>query len=211
MNSSPRHLARVADGAGAVHPFTMNGRDPSRPVHVATASDGTLTYLVHLTPEALPPVRLRDLAAAWDSAREAAIGARFDAARLFRFCRGDGSWTDLALADHDARCWAGAVDRTVGMESSYGLSLCLRLLALVDLLACATWARGHFTLRRDGAEIDRAVLHTAAVTPLNPEARFDESGFRAQVASPRLEAPRPAAASRGRKRPGHAPASGVSV
>ena len=74
-------------------------------------------------------------------------GATWGAVRGFRFRRPDGSYTDLALADRDARCWAGAVDRTAGLTSSYGLSLCLRLLALVDLLArargpsrCAGWS-----------------------------------------------------------------------
>ena len=53
----------------------------------------------------------------------------------------------------DARCWAGAVDRTVGLGTSYGLALCLRLLALVDLLARARWAIPLFRLERDGADL----------------------------------------------------------
>src|SRR5438067_2315212 len=104
------------------------------PIAVGAASDGTLTYLVDLPPEALPPVRGRDLAAAWDAAREAALARMWGAARAFWFRRRDGSCTHLALADPDARCWAGAVDRTVGTHTRYGLSLCLRLLALIDLL-----------------------------------------------------------------------------
>ena len=114
----------------------------------ARRADGTLTYLVDLPPEALPPVRGRDLEAAWDAAREAAGAAMWGAARLFRFRRADGSFTDLALADPDACCWAGAVEDSVGMGTSYGLSLCLRLLALVDLLARAPWAAGLCILGR---------------------------------------------------------------
>jgi len=164
-------------------------------IKVGAAPDGTLTYLVDLPPEALPPVSQRDLAAAWEAARDRAIAAEHRAdsgwgeARLFRFRRADGTWTDLALADRDACCWAGAVDTTVGMNTSYGLSLCLRLLALVDLLAHARWAAGLFTLRRDGAEIDPSVLRAASLTPLTPEARFDEPGFRSQVARAALPSP----------------------
>ncbi len=164
-------------------------------VKVGAAPDGTLTYLVDLPPEALPPVSLRDLSNAWDAARDRAIAAEsradggWGAARLFRFRRPDGSCTDLALADRDACCWAGAVDGTVGMHTSYGLSLCLRLLALVDLLAHARWAAALFTLRRDGAEIDPAVLRAASLTPLTPEARFDERGFRSQVTLAALPSP----------------------
>jgi hypothetical protein len=174
----------------------MQNDERARAIHVGAAPDGTLTYLVDLPPEALPPVRLRDLAAAWEAARATAIaagenptGGGWGAARLFRFRRADGTHTDLALADQDACCWAGAVDGTVGMHTSYGLSLCLRLLALVDLLARARWAAGLFTLRPDGAEIHPTVLRTAARLPLTQEARFDESGFRAQVLNPPLAAP----------------------
>ena len=171
----------VAPGGEPVHPGAMEPADSARPVHVGTRADGALTYLVDAPPEALPPVLLRDLAAAWEAAREAAVSARWSTPRRFRFRCGDGTCTDLALADADACCWAGAVDGTVGMHTSYGLSLCLRLLALVDLLAHASWAAHLFSLRRDGARIDPCVLHAAATAPLNREARFDESGFRARM------------------------------
>lgn len=163
------------------------GATGTRLVHVGAAADGTLTYLVDVAPEALPPVRQRDLSAAWDAARTAAGAAHWSVARLFRFRRPDGSVVDLALTDADANCWAGAVDVTVGMNSSYGLSLCLRLLALVDLLARASWARALFTIRRDGAEIHPSVLLAAATVPLTDDARFDETGFRARVAGRLLD------------------------
>ncbi|WP_239002835.1 hypothetical protein [Rhodovastum atsumiense] len=140
-----------------------------------------MTYLVDLAPEALPPVRLRDIAAAWDAARAAASAGVWGNARMFRFRRGDGSATDLALADPDACCWAGAIDGLLGMHTSYGLSACLRLLALVELLARARWAAPLLRMTRGGAELDRALLHTAATTPLTREARFDETPFRALV------------------------------
>jgi hypothetical protein len=171
----------VAPGGEPVHPGAMEPADSARPVHVGTRADGALTYLVDAPPEALPPVLLRDLAAAWEAAREAAVSARWSTPRRFRFRCGDGTCTDLALADADACCWAGAVDGTVGMHTSYGLSLCLRLLALVDLLARASWAAQLFSLRRDGARINPCVLHAAATVPLTREARFDESDFRARV------------------------------
>ena len=149
------------------------------PIHVGQALDGTLTYLVDQPPAELPPVRGRDLAAAWDAARDAALGTVWGAARLFRFRQGDGSFTDLALQDRDARCWAGAVEMTSGLQTMYGLSLCLRLLALVDLLARARWADGLCTMRRGGAELHPALLRAAATLQLTNEARFDETRFRA--------------------------------
>ena len=140
-----------------------------------------MTYLVDHPPEALPPVLGRDLAAAWDAARDAASDAAWGAVRLFRFHRPDGSFTDLALSDEDARCWAGAVDGTVGMQTSYGLSLCLRLLALVDLLTRAPWTAALFQIGRTGTALHPALLSAAATAQLTAEARFDESGFRAKL------------------------------
>src|ERR1700709_1536572 len=162
-------------------------------IRVGGGPDGLMTYLIDLPPEALPSVCKRDLERAWYSAREAALAERQGAVRGFRFTRPDGSHTDLALADRDARCWVGAVDRTVGIANATGLSLCLRLLALIDLLARAPWARSLFHLARDGAEFHPALLNAAASQPLTREARFDEAGFRARlsrfVSGFQLEAP----------------------
>ena len=152
------------------------------PIRVGLAEDGTLTYLIEQSPEALPPVLGRDLAAAWDASRAAALGAAWGAGRLFRFRRADGGTTDLALHDPDARCWAGAVDRTVGIGTCYGLSLCLRLLALIDLLARAPWTSGLVVLDRAGAELHPALLRAAAAERLTAEARFDETRLRAGLA-----------------------------
>ena len=157
-------------------------------VRAGPGPDGSLTYLVDVPPEALPPVCRRDLERAWYAAREAAIAQSWGAVRGFRFCRPDGSHTDLALADRDARCWVGAVDGMVGIGTSYGLSLCLRLLALVDLLARVEWALPLVRLERDGAEFHPSLLRTAATTPLTHEARFDETRFRTGL-PPFLQSP----------------------
>jgi hypothetical protein len=151
------------------------------PVHVGAGPDGSLTYLVDMPPEELPPVHRRDLERAWHAARDAAIMQRWGVARFFRFRRDDGSFGDLALADRDACCWAGAVDVTLGMRKSYGLSVCLRLLALVELLARVRWADSLCQLQRDGAELHPVLLRAAASAPLTPDARFDETGFRSRL------------------------------
>ena len=165
--------------SGSIFPDRMN--HAPLPIRTARLQDGTLTYLVDLPPEALPPVRGRDLAEAWEQAREAACGAAWGAARLFRFRRPDGGTTDLALSDEDACCWAAAVDATVGIGTSYGLSLCLRLLALVDLLGRASWPSQLFRIGRNGATLHPALLATAAEAPLDADARFDEARFRARL------------------------------
>jgi hypothetical protein len=151
-------------------------------IRVGGGPGGSVTYLVDLPPEALPTVGKRDLELAWYAAREAAIADHWGSVRAFRFNRPDGSHTDLALADRDASCWVGAVDRSVGLATTRGLSLCLRLLALVDLLARASWARPLFRLARDGAEFHPALLRAAASHPLTQDARFDEAGFRLRLA-----------------------------
>lgn len=149
-------------------------------------ADGTLTYLVGVPAEALPPVRMRDLSAAWEAAREAAAAESWGAPRLFRFCRADGSRTDLALADADACCWAGAADSRLSIGTCYGMSVCLRLLALIDLMARARWTDALVSLRRDGADIDDRLFNLAASLPLTAEARFDEARFRAGLGPARI-------------------------
>ena len=133
------------------------------PIKVGRTRDGMVAYLVDLPPEALPPVLGRDLAAAWEAARDAAADAAWGTARLFRFRRPDGSVT-------------------VGMQTSYCLSLCLRLLALVDLLARASWTAELFRIGRTGTAFHPALLSAAATAQLTSDARFDETGFRARLA-----------------------------
>lgn len=162
-------------------------------VQINVGANGAVTYLVHAPPEALPPVRGRDLERAWDAARSAAIEAAWGVARGFRFRRPDGSVTELALADRDACCWAAAVDGIAGLTTAYGLSLCLRLLALVDLLGRAHWAAALCRLERDGADLHPALLRAAAEAPLTAEARFDEAGLRRNLATLPLAATPPPA------------------
>lgn len=162
-------------------------------IQISHMPDGAVTYLVAMPVEALPPVRGRDIAAAWDAARDAATDALWGAARLFRFRRADGATLDLVLDDEDARCWAGAVDQTTGMQTSYGLSVCLRLLALVALMARAPWLGGLYRLSRAGVQLDPALLRAAAVAELTADAQFDETRFRRHLAI--LSAPVPGALS----------------
>jgi hypothetical protein len=154
-----------------------------RPVEVGAAEDGTLTYLIDFEPSELPAVRAGDILRAWGLAREAAHRAACGVGRAFRFRRADGGWTDLALRDRDALCWAGAVDRTLGMENSYGLAVCLRLLALIDLLARASWAHVVVDLSCE-AELHPALLRLAAESRLTDEAGFDEHGFKQTLRIP---------------------------
>jgi hypothetical protein len=150
----------------------------TRRVLAGAAEDGTLTYLIDHAPSDLPAVRGRDIMAAWELARDAANRAAWSVVRVFRFRREDGGWTDLALRDRDAICWAGAVDRAVGIETSYGLSVCIRLLALIDLLARAPWTSAFIDLTAGPAELHPTLLRLAAETRLNDDATFDEHGFR---------------------------------
>ncbi len=159
----------------------MECQDRTAPIRVGRSSDGALVYVVEQPLEQLPAVRGRDIELAWDAAREAALSARPGAVRAFRFRRADGGFTDLAFADREACCWAAAVDATAGMTTSYGLSICLRLLALVDLLCRARWAIGLLKLERDAAALHPSVLRAAASTPLTADARFDEARFRARL------------------------------
>jgi hypothetical protein len=146
------------------------------------SGEGWLTYTVGCAPAALPPVSRRDLDAAWHAARQAALAGEWGAIRGFSFAEPDGETLDIALADRDACCWARAVDSRVGLQSRYGVSVLLRLLALVSLIASASWSRPLCRLSRDGADLDPSLLAAAASEPLNEAGQFDELAFRARLA-----------------------------
>jgi hypothetical protein len=151
------------------------------PVHAGAADDGTPTFLIDHAPSDLPAVRGRDILAAWDVARDAAgLSQR---AYAFRFRRADGSWADLVLRDRDAIRWVSAADRLLGIHTSYGLSVCLRLLALINLLARASWAVGFVDLRGE-ASLHPGLLRLAAESSLTDDAGFDEPGFARKLCGP---------------------------
>jgi len=182
-NPFTRAALALAPGRWRVHPTAMQGEQGMGPppgpiIRIGDGPGGAVTYLVDLAPEDLPSVAKRDLEQAWYAAREAALAEHSGSVRVFRFQRPDGNHTDLALSDRDAICWAGAVDRSIGLRSTLGLSLCLRLLALVDLLARAPWISPLYRLARDGTEFHPALLRAAASQPLTSDARFDELQFR---------------------------------
>jgi hypothetical protein len=154
------------------------------PIRVAQAPDGLLAYAIPFPPEALPPVTPRDLLAAWDHARAAAAAERWGAPRRLLFLRPDGEAQELLLADADAACWAEALDARHDLATPTGLALCLRLLALVDVLARARWLAGMFRMTAEGIDLHPELLRAAAAMPLDAAARFDETGLRRLLSRP---------------------------
>jgi hypothetical protein len=153
----------------------------SSAVHVGVGPTGTLTYVLDFAPAATPGVRRADLARAWDEARAAATAMRWGVARALLFRPADAAPTNLAIADRDARCWAGAVDATLGLHHAYGIAVCLRLLALVDLLARAPWLAALYALDGGTAEFHPALLSAAASCALDSEARLVEGDVRERL------------------------------
>jgi hypothetical protein len=114
-------------------------------------------HLVPRLPPALPAVTARDIEQAWEATRPPIAAPP----RAFRFA-GD---TPLELQ---------LTERAVGLHSLHGISVCLRLLALIALLAQSLWARRWFTLAREGVTIHPDLLRAASVAPLNASGGFDE-------------------------------------
>ena len=159
--------------------------DAARPTPISLDRDagGALLYRVALEPSELPPVRARDLERAWHVARAAALDASARTSdppvRAFRFRTPEGGpGTDLVLADRDALTWAQAIDARSRLTTRVGLSILLRLLGLVDLLAHASWTAPLCVFRRDGAVLDPRLLDAAARLPLTSDGRLDETGMR---------------------------------
>ncbi len=181
---------------------------PSNPIRVARAPDGALTYALALAPSALPPVTPRALLDAWDTARDAvrqaerrrhpalvdpiwpdASQSRFGPPRLLVFQPSGTEPTQLAIADRDASAWADAIDSAHGLDSLQGMTLCLRLLALVDALSRMTWLTPMFSFSAGGIHLEPALVTAAATMSLDGGARFDEGGLRRILSRPLPSAP----------------------
>ena len=149
-----------------------------QPITLASAPDGSLSYAIPLAPEALPAVIPSALQAAWDAARAHAQSGHWGPVRRLLFRRTDGGATVLAIADRDARSWAEAVDRRADLTTLPGLALCLRLLALVEVMGRGGWMTGLFAVTADGLEMHPSLLRAAAAMPLDAAARFDAEMLR---------------------------------
>jgi hypothetical protein len=147
-------------------------------IHVAGSADGSLSYAIAVPPESLPAVTPTALLGAWDAARARAHQGGWGPPRELLFRRPDGSAQRLAIVDRDARSWAEAVDLRADLATIGGLSLCLRLLALVDVMGRSAWLAGLFRVTAAGAELHPALLRAAASMPLDSGARFDAEALR---------------------------------
>ena len=154
------------------------------PIRVVQAPDGALAYVVPVAPETLPPVPPGDLLAAWALARQGAALRRWGPRRVLRFVRPGGDATEIAIIDRDAGAWAEAIDAAVGLETLRGLALCLRLLALVEVLTRAAWLGPLFDVSAGGIDLHPALLAAAAGMPLDAGARFDEARLRRLLSRP---------------------------
>ena len=144
---------------------------------------GEVLHLIPYLPAALPSVTRRDLEQAWEVARSAALAATEPSSAVkthgFRFIQAAAPPVDLILADPDAANWAGAIDGVVNLSTAYGISVCLRLMALIELMGTALWVRRWFSFNRSGLELHPALLQAAALSPLTPTGGFAETSLRA--------------------------------
>jgi hypothetical protein len=145
-------------------------------VRSVTGQHGEVLHLIAAAPSALPAVTRRDLEQAWDAAHAGGVAGPY---RGFRFTLAAAAPVELVLNDPDAAAWAAAIDRIASLSTAHGVSLCLRLLALVELMTRAAWARPWFSLGRAGAEVQPGLLLAAALAPLNAAGGFDEPALRA--------------------------------
>ncbi|MFT8244557.1 hypothetical protein [Roseomonas sp. BN140053] len=170
-------------------------------IGVARGPGGELAYAVPFPPESIPPVPPRALLAAWDTARDAAAACLHGPERSLRFATppapapaAPGTGRALAevgapgpepvemhLSDPDARCWAEAIDDSLGLGTLSGLSVFLRLLALLDAMGRLPWLRGMFDINAGGTLLHPQLLAAAADLPLDRAARLDETSLRRRL------------------------------
>jgi hypothetical protein len=146
------------------------------PVKTTIGLAGEVLHQLGQPASSLPAVSPRDLEQALEAAHDR---LRTAPVRGFRFIAPPAPPVELVLADPDAAAWAVAVERTAGLATPQGISVCLRLLALVALLADAAWARAWLALGGGGVEIHPQLLRAAALVPLTDAGGFDETALRA--------------------------------
>ncbi|AHJ62750.1 Hypothetical protein GbCGDNIH3_0922 [Granulibacter bethesdensis] len=154
-----------------------------RRIHVREDESGAHYYATDRMPPSLPPVPVRDLANAWDAARDAAAAQHWGPPRFFRFAGTDDRPVEMALTDGDARCWASAIDATTGLDTTRGMSLLIRLLALIDLMSRAPALRPYFSIQKGEVSLHPALLHLAATEILTDTAGFDAPLFQSRLAA----------------------------
>ncbi len=153
-------------------------------IRTETGPDGKILHLVPYLPAALPAVTRRDLECAWETARSAALAPpKSTATHAFRFLQEEAPPFDLLITDTDAASWAAAIDRIASLSTAHGISICLRLLALFQLMATQVWVRQWFILNRAGLEFHPALLQAAALSPLTPTGGFAETTLQALLPS----------------------------
>jgi hypothetical protein len=159
-----------------------------RTIRVARTETGAIAYLVPVPPEGLPAVAPGDLLRAWNVARHGAELHQWGAPRFLRFAqRGGSEPTEIAIADPDAGAWTEAIDRVFGLDTLTGLSLCLRLLALIEVLARVPRLEPFFDVTPAGVDLHPSLLTVAAALPLDAAARFDEAALMRRL--PRFRTP----------------------
>lgn len=114
---------------------------------------------------------------------------------MFRFQHADGTRTELAVYDPAVAAWAAAAEAVASTRTCYGLSLCLRVLALASRLAFTGRvlpvsegpAPGAAARRRarggGGPEPDARLMRAAAHAALDRCGGFDEASLRALLAA----------------------------
>ena len=113
-----------------------------------------MLHLLDAPPQALPSVTKRDIEQAWEAAQ--GVAARTVPPRGFHFpAAAPGAPLALTLHDKDAAAWAAAVDEIADLSTPRGVSLCLRLLGLIELMGRAGWVRAWFSLDPGGAARSR--------------------------------------------------------
>ena len=139
-----------------------------------TGPDGAAVHLVPLAPERLPTVTQRDLERAWLAAHHQAQRPHPSPARAFRFATG----ATLTVTDPDAQRWVSAIEASADLATAYGISLCLRLLSLITLIAHSDWCAPHLQFRGEGCPVDARLLKAASLATLTPHGALNPAAVR---------------------------------
>ena len=93
-----------------------------------------------------------------------------------------GVAVSLKFYDLDAHCWAAAIHCTFGLLIVNGLAICLRILALYQLMTVAPWVRPRFSYDpKLGLTINKSQFTAAANALLTEDGCFDQEALHQEI------------------------------
>lgn len=148
-------------------------------------TDGSSLIYAPFSAKDLPLVGFSDIERAWNTANsvaESPSSLEGSGPQGVVFQDTPTSNIHVKFDDYDALHWIWAIHKSFNLETTKGLSVCFRMLALYHLMADTQWTRPFFSFdRKNRLKIDKTLMAAAATSPLTANGLFDPTEIQKEV------------------------------